>query len=94
LPVQRFGGCGDGEAGGEGSGAELGSSAAGCEDGTDGDVFDEVGIDFRALEEGFESAVEEVGGGGVFETAFATFSYCSAEGACYDNLKISCQSEN
>jgi hypothetical protein len=61
LSVERLdSGC-DGKTGGESSGTEFGSSTAGCENGTDGDVFDELGVDLRAFDEGFESASEEVG---------------------------------
>jgi hypothetical protein len=61
LSVQRLdGGC-DGKSGGEGSGAEFGGSTTGGEDGTDGDVFDEAGVDLGALNQGFEGAGEEVG---------------------------------
>ena len=55
-------------------------------DSTDSDVFDEIGIDLRALEEGLEGAVEEVGCLRVFEAAFSTFRDGCAESAGYDNL--------
>jgi hypothetical protein len=61
LPVQGLDGGRDGKSGGEGSSAELGSSTTGCEDGTDGDIFDELRVDLGAFDEGFESTGEEVG---------------------------------
>jgi len=60
LSVQRFDGCCGWEAGGEGSGTEFGCATSWGEDGTDGDVFDEVGVDAGALEERFVGPVEEV----------------------------------
>jgi len=86
LPVQRLAGCCDGKSGSESSGAKLGGSSAWRKDSTDSDVFDEIGIDLRALEEGLEGAVEEVGCLRVFEAAFAALSDWGAEGACYDDL--------
>lgn len=80
-------GC-DGEPGGEGCSAELGSSSTRCEDGTNGDVFNEAGVDFGAFDEGLEGASEEVGGLGVFETTLSTLGEGSAKGACYDDLPI------
>jgi hypothetical protein len=41
----------------------------------------------RALDEGFEGAVEEVGGVRVFEAAFAAFCDGGTEGAGYDDLE-------
>jgi hypothetical protein len=87
LPVDRLCGCGYGKAGGEGGGAELGGSTAGSEDGADGDVFDEFGVDAGALDEGFEGADEEVRRGCVFEAAFAAFCDGGSESTCYDNLE-------
>jgi len=87
LSVQRFDGCGDGEASGEGGSPEFGCAASWSEDGANGDVFNEVGIDFGAGDEGGEGVVEEVGGGGVFEAAFAAFSDGGAEGAGDDDLR-------
>lgn len=88
LSVEALGGGCDGEAGGEGCCAELGCTATGCEDGSDGDVFDEVGIDARTLDEGFEGAGQEISGGCVFESAFAAFGDGCSEGACYNDLGI------
>lgn len=79
-------GC-DGESGGDGCGAEFGGSAAWGEDAADCNVFDEVGVDPRAGDYGFEGADEEVGGLGVFEAAFAAFCEWGAEGAGYDDLE-------
>jgi hypothetical protein len=86
LPVQRLGGGCDGEASREGSSAEFGRTAARSEDSADGNVLDEVGIDLRAFEQGFESAVEEVGGLSVLETTLSTLGEGSAESAGYDDL--------
>jgi hypothetical protein len=87
LSVQRLdGGC-DRESGSESGGAELGCATAGGEDGADSDVFDEVGVDFGALDEGFEGAAEEVGGLRVFEASFAAFGEGGAKGACNDDLE-------
>jgi hypothetical protein len=86
LPVQRLGrGC-DGETSGECSGAELGRATTWCEDGTDGNVFDEVRVDLRAFEEGLESASEEVGCLRVLEATLSALCDGSTESACYDDL--------
>lgn len=42
------------ETGNEGGGAVFGCAGAGGEDVADGDVFDEVGVNFRAGDDGFE----------------------------------------
>jgi len=91
LPVERLDGRGVREAGGEGGGAELGCAAAWRQDGADGDVFDEGGVEGGALEEGAEGAVEEVGGCGVFEAAFAALCDGGSESAGYDDLELLCQ---
>jgi hypothetical protein len=91
LPVQALDGGSDGEAGCEGSGAELGCATAGGEDGADGDIFDELGVDAGAFDQSLEGAVEKVGRLGVFETTFATLCDGRAEGAGYDDL-LKCKS--
>ena len=88
LSVQALDGGTNGEAGRKGSSTELGCTAARGEDGADGDVFDELGVDTGALDEGLEGAVEEVGGLGVFEATLATLCDGCAEGACYYNLWV------
>jgi hypothetical protein len=86
LPVQALcGGCGR-EAGGEGCGAEFGCAASWGENGADGDVFDEVGVDARALDEGFVGAVEEVRCLGVFEATLSALGEGGTERAGYYNL--------
>jgi hypothetical protein len=86
LSVQALCGGGGREACGQSGSAEFRCAAAGSEDGADGYVFDEVGVDAGALDEGFVGAVEEVGGLCVFEAAFSAFCNGGAEGACYDDL--------
>jgi hypothetical protein len=86
LSVQRFGGCGGREARGESGCAEFGCAAAWGEDGADGNVFDEVGVDTGALDEGFVGAVEEVGCLRVLEAAFSALGESGTESAGYDNL--------
>lgn len=86
MSVQRLGGCSDRESGREGSGAELGCSTTGGEDGADSNVFDEAGVNARAFDERGEGADEEVGGLCVFEAALSAFCEGGAEGACYYDL--------
>jgi hypothetical protein len=86
LPVQALCcGCGR-EASGEGCGAEFGCATSWGEDGADGDVFDEVGVDARALDKSFVGAVEEVGCLGVFEAALLALGEGCTERTGYDNL--------
>lgn len=56
LAVETLCGRGDGEAGGEGGGAELGCATAGGQDGADGDVLDEGGVDAGLRDHGFEDS--------------------------------------
>lgn len=86
LAVDRLDGRAGGEAGGERRGAELGGAAAGGKDGADGDVLDEGGVDGGAGREGLEGVHEQVGGGGVFEQAFAAAGEGRAEGAGDDDV--------
>jgi hypothetical protein len=88
LPVQALDSCGDREASCERSCAELSGSAARGENGANGNVFDELGIDARALDEGLEGAVEEVGALGVLEATRATLCDGSSEGAGDDYLRM------
>jgi hypothetical protein len=61
LPVQRLArGC-DRKTGCESSSTELGGSTAWRKYGTNGNVFDEFGVDLGAFDEGLESAGEEIG---------------------------------
>jgi hypothetical protein len=86
LPVQALCcGCGR-EASGEGGGAELGCTASWGEDSANSNVFDEVGIDAGALDEGLVGAVEEVGCLGVFEATLSALCDGGTECAGYDNL--------
>ena len=86
LPVQALNSSGGREAGSKGGSTELGCAAAWSEDSTDGDVFDELGVDAGALNEGFVSAVEEVSCLCVFEATLATLCEGCAKRAGYDDL--------
>lgn len=86
LSVQRLARCCDREAGSKSSSAELGSATAWCKDGTDSDIFNELGVDLGAFEERLECAVEEVGCLGIFEATLSTLGEGCAESACYDDL--------
>jgi hypothetical protein len=88
LAVQGLDGRGYWEAGGQRGCAELGCTAAWGEDGADGDVFDQGGVDAGAFNEGFEGAVEEVGALCVFEAALAALGEGGAEGTGYDDLGV------
>jgi hypothetical protein len=57
LPVQALCRCGDGEASSKSRGTELGRTATWGKDGTDSDIFDEVGVDARTLDKGLEGTV-------------------------------------
>lgn len=86
MPVQALC-CGSGgESGGKGCSAELGCATAWSEDGADSDVFNEVGVDAGALDEGLVGAVEEVGRLCVLEAALSALCDGCAERARYDNL--------
>lgn len=86
MPVQALCcGCGR-EAGGEGCGAELGCATSWGEDSANSNVFDEVGIDAGALDEGLVGAVEEIGCLGVFEATLSALCDGGTECAGYDNL--------
>lgn len=86
LPVQALNGCGDGEAGGEGSGTKLSGTSTGGKDRADSDVLDKVGVDSRALDEGLEGAVEEVGALGVLEAALSTLGDGCTKSTCNNDL--------
>jgi hypothetical protein len=86
LPVQTLDSSRSREASGKSGSTELGSAATWSEDSTDGDVFDELGVDAGALDEGFVSAVEEVSCLCVFETTLAALCEGCAKRAGYDNL--------
>lgn len=86
LPVQRLDGGRAREASGESGSAELGGSTAGSKNIAHSDVFDEGGVDSRALDEALESSDEEVSAGGVFEAATAALCDGGAEGCGDDDV--------
>lgn len=86
MPVQALDSRCDGEASGKSSGTELGCAATRSEDSTNGDIFDEVGVDLGARDQSLESTSEEVSGLGVLEATLATLGEWSAKSACDDDL--------
>jgi hypothetical protein len=89
LAIERPDGCGDGESSCDGSGTKFSGTTAWGKHAADSNVLNEVGVDAGAVDEGFEGADEEVGGLGVFETAFAAFGEGSAESAGhYDIIRM------
>lgn len=86
MPIQALDGCSDGETSCEGGGAEFSCSTAWGEDGANGDVFDELGVDAGALYQGFEGAGEEVGALGVLEATLATLCDGCSERTSNDDL--------
>ena len=73
LPVKRPHGRRGREAGDQASGAHLGGTTAGGEDGADADIFDQAGVDLGAVDDALQGAGHEVGGLGVLEAALAAF---------------------
>jgi hypothetical protein len=69
------------------SSSELRCATTWWKDRSHCDVFDKGRVDFRAFDEGFECAYEEIGSCCVFESAFAAFGEWCAEGGCYYYLE-------
>jgi hypothetical protein len=86
LPVEGLCGRCDGEAGCEGSSAEFGCTTTGGKDRADGNIFDEIGVYSRALDECFEGTMEEISGCRVFEATPAAFRDGCSERASYDDI--------
>lgn len=86
LAVERADGSRLGETSVQAGGAHLGSATAGSQDGSDGDVLDEGGVDLGALNDGLEDASHQVGGGGILESALATAGEGSAASGGDNNI--------
>jgi hypothetical protein len=86
LPVQRLDGGRARETSSKSRSAELGGTTAGGEHITNGDVFDETGIDARALKQALESTDEEISTSGVLEAATAALGDGCAEGSGNDDV--------
>lgn len=86
LTVQGLDRSSLGEASDEGSGTELSSTTTGRQDGADGDILDDVGVDAALVDHGLEDTGEQVSSSGVLEATLATLGQGSPQSTCHDNI--------
>lgn len=65
---------------------EFSGSSTGWQHRSHGNVFNEFGINAAAADEALECANQQIGGGSVFETAFAALGEGRAKGGGYDDV--------
>jgi len=86
LTVQRVHSSAIREAGSESGSTELSGTASRRQYTANSNILNQRRINLRALNQGFESSVEKVGGGCVFETSFASLGQRCAQTCRYDNV--------
>lgn len=86
MSVQALDGGSLGETSNESSSTELGGTGTRCKDGTDSNVFDDLGIDTGAVDQTLEDTSEDIGGGGILEATLAGFGDGGTEGTGDDDV--------